>query len=288
MKLVTRRLDEMTSREVQRYFDADGDIVFVPFGPVSGHGAFIPMGMHGHWAHALSVLLAERVNGLVYPVIHTVYSGATRAFRGSVSFPIIEQVTILKRVARTLQAQGFRRTVLVAGTNPESYGGMVAARELFDETDTPFWMIDASKLLELSEVSVLWKDYPAPFGETQLEMASLRVLGRERPVPCADWAKEIKPEDDEGDLPPDVPPDLTELRKLGAVGWYYVEEKNHGNHGTVGMAHDDGTDIDLAVRVLEKCADVLAPKLDNLERYTQWLEQHPLRYIVPTDRLDKE
>jgi len=48
--------------------------------------------------------------------------------------------------------------------------------------------------IDLPEVSVLWKDYPAPFGETQLEMGSLRILGRERPVPCADWAKEIKPD----------------------------------------------------------------------------------------------
>ena len=287
MTHVTRRMDEMTSREVQRYFDAGGDLVFVPFGPVSGHGAFIPMGMHGHWAQALSVLLAERANGLVYPVIHTVYSGATRAFRGSVSFPITEQVSILKRVAKTLHDQGFRRTVLVAGTQPECYGGATAARELFDETDVPFWMIEAVRLLALPEVKVLWKDYPAPFGETQLEMAALRILGRERPVPCADWAKELKTDDD-GDLPDDVHDDVVNLRTLGTVGWYYVEEKNHGNHGTVGMPHGDGTDIDLAVRVLEKCADVLAPALESLERYATWLEEHPFQYIVPTDRLEEE
>lgn len=286
MTHVTRRMDEMTSREVQRYFDAGGDLVFVPFGPVSGHGAFIPMGMHGHWAQALSVLLAERANGLVYPVIHTVYSGATRAFRGSVSFPITEQVSILKRVAKTLHDQGFRRTVLVAGTQPECYGGATAARELFDETDVPFWMIEAVRLLALPEVKVLWKDYPAPFGETQLEMAALRILGRERPVPCADWAKELKTDD--GDLPDDVHDDVVNLRTLGTVGWYYVEEKNHGNHGTVGMPHGDGTDIDLAVRVLEKCADVLAPALESLERYATWLEEHPFQYIVPTDRLEEE
>ena len=287
MKLVTRRLDEMTSREVAFYFASGGDTVFVPFGPVSGHGAFIPMGMHGHWAQALSVLLAERVNGLVYPVIHTVYSGATRAFRGSVSFPISEQVAILKRVAKVLHVQGFTRTILVAGTTPENYGGGVAARELFDETDVPFWMIEASRLLDLPEVKALWKGYPASFGETQLEMASLRILGRERPVPCAEWAREIKT-DNGGDLPPDVHPDVTALRKLGTIGWYYYEEKNHGNHGTVGMEFKDGTDVDLAVRVLEKCADLLAPKLDSLERYAAWLEEHPFRYIVPTDRLDEE
>ena len=66
-KFVTRRMDEMTSREVELYLKDGGDLVFIPFGPVSGHGAFIPMGMHAHWANALSVLLAEKANGLVSP-----------------------------------------------------------------------------------------------------------------------------------------------------------------------------------------------------------------------------
>ena len=49
-ELVTRRMDEMTSREVELYFQSGGDLVFVPFGNISGHGAFIPIGMHAHWA----------------------------------------------------------------------------------------------------------------------------------------------------------------------------------------------------------------------------------------------
>src|SRR5437016_4521568 len=72
----TRRIDEMTSREVESYIKDGGDLVFVPFGPVSGHGPFIPMGMHAHWANALSVLLAERANGLVFPATFTCFAGA--------------------------------------------------------------------------------------------------------------------------------------------------------------------------------------------------------------------
>src|ERR1043166_2702622 len=80
---MTRRIDEMTSREVDAYIQAGGDLAFVPFGPVSGHGPFIPMGMHGHWANALSVLLAEKANGLVFPATFTCFAGATRTFRGT-------------------------------------------------------------------------------------------------------------------------------------------------------------------------------------------------------------
>src|SRR3954447_18140689 len=64
--LVSRRMDEMTSREIEGYLKAGGDLVLIPFGPVSGHGALIPVGMHAHWAHALSVLIAEKANGLVF------------------------------------------------------------------------------------------------------------------------------------------------------------------------------------------------------------------------------
>ena len=62
--LVSRRMDEMTSREIELYLKAGGDLVLIPFGPVSGHGALIPVGMHAHWAHALSILIAEKANGL--------------------------------------------------------------------------------------------------------------------------------------------------------------------------------------------------------------------------------
>jgi hypothetical protein len=279
-------MDEMTSREVQRYVDEGGDLVFVPFGPVSGHGAFIPMGIHAHWAQALSLLLAERADGLVYPPIYTVYAGATRSFRGAVSFPITEQVAILTRVATTLYQQGFTRTVLVAGTSPESYGGTVAARELFDRTEHPFWLIVGDTLLGTPEVKAITEGYRGNFGETQIDAACLRILGRARRIPCAKWAREIK-KDDDGDQPAEIFKDVVALRRTGTVGWRYHEEKNHGNHGTAGRRFRGKSDIDLAVEVLEKCADLLAGTLQSLDRYSAWLRKHPFKYIVPTDRLDE-
>jgi hypothetical protein len=287
LELVSRNLDEMTSREVELYFQAGGDLVFVPFGPISGHGALIPLGIHAHWAQALSLLLAERANGLVYPPIFTVYSGATRSFRGAVSFPITEQVAILTRVASTLYAQGFKRTVLVAGTSPENYGGTVAARELFDKTEHPFWLIIGENVLSAPEVKAITEGYPGNFGETQIDAASLKILGRARPIPCAKWAKELK-KDDDGDQPAEIASDVVTLRRTGTIGWRYHEEKNHGNHGNVGLTFKGKSDIDLAVEVLEKCADLLVPRLGCLDRYLAWLEKHPFQYIVPTDRLDEK
>lgn len=283
----TRRMDEMTSREVESYLKEGGDLVFVPFGPVSGHGAFIPMGMHAHWANALSVLLAEKANGLVFPATFTCFAGATRTFRGTVSFPVAEQVSVLKRIAATLCAAGFRRTVLVAGTNPEDTGGIIAARSLFDETETPYFYLQASRILDAPEVKAMYAGYLGNFGETLIELASLRILGRERPIPMENWAREIKHEDG-GDQPDDIREDVGRMRKFGAVGWRYYEEKNHGNHGTAGIVFKGKSDIDLAVDVLHKCADIAAPALESFAHYREWLAGHPMEYIRATDRLQEK
>ena len=283
---ITRRMDEMTSREVEAYLEGGGDLVFVPFGPVSGHGAFIPIGMHAHWANALSVLLAAKANGLVFPATFTCFAGATRTFRGTVSFPVSEQVSILKHIAATLYAAGFKRTVLVAGTNPEDTGGIIAARSLFDETETPYYYLQGSRLLDAPEVKAMYAGYPGNFGETLIELASLRILGRERPIPLANWAREIKAEDG-GDQPAEISGDIAAMRKYGAVGWRYYEEKNHGNHGTAGIVFHGRPDIDLAVDVLNRCAELAAPALESFAHYRQWLATHPMQYIKATDRLSE-
>jgi hypothetical protein len=199
------------------------------------------MGMHGHWANALSVLLAQKGNGLVFPATFTCFAGATRTFRGTVSFPIHEQVSVLKRIASTLHAAGFKRTVLVAGTNPEDTGGIIAARALFDETETPYFYMQGSRILEAPEIKAMYQGYPGNFGETLIELPSLRILGRERAIPLPNWARERK-HGDGGDQPAGIRDDVREMKKFGTVGWRYFEEKNHGNHGTAGITFHGKSD----------------------------------------------
>ena len=286
-RFVTRRIDEMTSREVESYLKEGGDLAFVPFGPVSGHGALIPMGMHAHWASALSLLLAEKANGLVFPATFACFAGATRTFRGTVSFPIHEQVSVLKRIASTLHAAGFKRTVLVAGTNPEDTGGIIAARALFDETETPYWYLQGSRILDTPEIRAMYAGYPGNFGETLVELASLRILGRERPTPLENWSREIK-HGEGGDQPQEIAEDIKQARRFGAVGFRYFEEKNHGNHGTAGIMFKGKSDIDLTVEILNKCADLVVPALANFAHYEKWLSEHPMEYIKATDRLEEK
>ncbi len=283
VELVSRRLDEMTSREVELYFQDGGDLVFVPFGPISGHGAFIPLGIHAHWAQALSLLVAERANGLVHPPIFTSYPGATRTFRGTCFFSITEQVAILKKVATGLGDRGFKRVVLMASTTPEWFGGLVAAREVFDETERPIWMLVGERLLEFPEVKALYDGYPGNFGETQIGLASLKVLGRPSVIRYPEWAKAKKPSDP--DQPKEIAEDVDKLRKLGSLGFRYFEEGNHGNHGNAGIVYKGMLDVDLAVKVLEKSADLVVPLLASYTRYVAWIEKQPFRFIVPKENL---
>ncbi len=287
-KYFTRRMEDMTSREVEFYLKEGGDLVFVPFGPVSGHGAFIPLGMHAHWATALSLLLARKANGLVFPTTYACFAGATRSFRGTVSFAIEEQVSTLKRIALTLHKAEFRRVVLVGGTTPENTGGMMAARELFDETESPFYFVECERLLSAPQVKAIYEGYPGASHETQLCLAALKILGRERSIPAARWAKEIESKgDNKGDQPDEIVGDIQAMRKWGAVGFRYYEEGNHGNHGTAGLTYKGRSDVDMAVEMLEACADVLLPVLDNLAHYADWLDQHPFQYIKATERLNE-
>jgi creatinine amidohydrolase/Fe(II)-dependent formamide hydrolase-like protein len=282
----SRRMDEMTSREIESYLKTGGDLALIPFGPVSGHGALIPVGMHAHWAHALSLLIAEKANGLVFPVTYCCFAGATRTFRGTVSFTYQEQVTVLKRIATSLNKAGFRRTVLVGGTNPEDTAGMIAARELFDETEVPTYFISARRAFDRPEVQALWQGYPGNFEEQQIELASLRILGRERPIPLENWSREPKTE--APDQPEAIAGDVAAMRKWGVVGFRYYEEKNHGDAGNAGIVYKGRSDVDIAVDVLHKSAEVIVPALESFEHYSKWLEQQPVHYIDATDRLQEK
>ena len=273
----SRNMDEMTSREVELFFEGGGDLVLVPFGPLSGHGAMVPIGMHAHWAHALALLVAERANGIVHPPVFTTYAGATRTFRGTSPFSITEQVAVLKRIARGLRGQGFRRVVLLAATTPEYFGGIVAARELFDETEEPAWLLVADRLLEMPEVKGMLEGYPGRFGENLIELASLRVLGKRSEVRFPELSRQTgRPEVDQ---PAEIAEDVGELRRMGAIGFRYHAESNHDNHGTAGLMFRGELDIDLASRVLVRCAELVVPLLRRYSHYVEWLETNPFRFI---------
>lgn len=278
-------LDRLTSREVEERMKTS-DVVFVPHGPISGHGPWTSLGVHAHGAEAVSVLLAEKCGGFVYPTVFTAFAGATRMYPGTVPFSYEFHQQVLKAVVRSLYGQGFGRIFLVAYTNPEDAAGLGAARDLFDlEGEIPVAALVASKGMSSEAVRKLLQDYPGSAGEAIIDYASLRLLGRERPIAEPELARKgLKSGEDQN---PEIREAIRILRSRGTRGFRYDTEREHASHGTVGLTHQGRPDIELGLRILEALADHLLPAVDALKVHRDYLRAHPARKIEKMTPLDK-
>lgn len=270
-------LDRLTSREVGEWM-RNNDTVFVPHGPISGHGAYTTLGIHPHGAEAVATLLARKCNGLVYPPIYTCFAGATRMYPGTVPFSYEYHIQTLKAVARSLYAQGFGRIFLICYTNPEDAAGLCAARDLFDiEGEMPVAALVANRGLQTDAVRNLLANYPGNAGEAIIDYAAMRILGHERPIAELDIARNgtrLRP-----DQNPAIIETLNTLRTRGTRGFRYDAEREHSWHGTVGLMHNGRPDIELGVQILDALADYLLPAVEALKRHRDYLRANPARRI---------
>ena len=270
-------LDRLTSREVEERMKSS-DVIFVPHGPISGHGPWTSLGVHAHGAEAVSVLLAEKCGGFVYPTVHTAFAGATRMYPGTVPFSYEFHQQVLKAIVRSLHGQGFGRIFLVAYTNPEDAAGLGAARDLFDlEGELPVAALVASKGMSGDAVKKLLQDYPGSAGEAIIDYAALRLLGRERPIAEPELARKgLKSGEDQN---PEIREAMRVLRSRGTRGFRYDSEREHASHGTVGLTHQGRPDIELGLRILDALADHLLPAVEALKLHRDYLRAHPARKI---------
>jgi creatinine amidohydrolase/Fe(II)-dependent formamide hydrolase-like protein len=279
------RLDRLTSREVGEWMQS-GDVIFVPHGPVSGHGPWTTLGVHPHGAEAVATLLARKCNGLVYPPIFTCFAGATRLYPGTVPFSYEFHIQVLKAVVRSLHAQGFGRIFLVCYTNPEDAAGLVAARDLFDiEGEIPVASLVATRGLSSEPVRRLLADYSGSAGEAIIDYAALRLLGHERPIAEPELAKVgLRGGQDQN---PAIREAVTVLRSRGTRGFRYDTEREHASHGTVGLTFQGRPDIELGLKILEALADYLLPAVEALKQHREYLKAHPPRRIDKQAPLDR-
>jgi creatinine amidohydrolase/Fe(II)-dependent formamide hydrolase-like protein len=278
-------LDRLTNREVEERLKTC-DAVFVPHGPVSGHGPWTTLGVHAHGAEAVSLLLARKCGGFVYPTVTTAFAGATRLYPGTVPFSYEFHVQVLKTVARSLCSQGFGRIFLVAYTNPEDAAGLIAARDLFDiEGELPVAALVATKGMSSDPVRALLADYEGSAGEAIIDYAALRLLGRERPIAEPELAKKgLKSGEDQN---PEIREAIRTLRSHGTRGFRYDTEREHASHGTVGLTYKGQPDLELGLKLLEAMADYHLPAVEALKAHRDYLRAHPARKIEKMDSLDK-
>jgi creatinine amidohydrolase/Fe(II)-dependent formamide hydrolase-like protein len=271
------RLDLLTSREVGEWMKTN-DVIFVPHGPISGHGPWTTLGVHTHGAEAVATLLARKCDGLVYPPIFTCFAGATRLYPGTVPFSYEFHIQVLKTVVRSLYAQGFGRIFLICYTNPEDVAGLIAARDLFDlEGEIPVAALVATKGLTSDPVKKILDEYKGSAGEAIIDYAAMRVLGHERAIVEPELAKAgLKGGQDQN---PEIKEAVNILRSRGTRGFRYDSEREHSSHGTVGLMHQGKPDIELGLMILDGLAEYLLPAVDALKKHRDYLKAHPAKTI---------
>jgi creatinine amidohydrolase/Fe(II)-dependent formamide hydrolase-like protein len=279
------RLDLLTSREVGDWLKTN-DVVFVPHGPISGHGPWTTLGVHPHGAEAVATLLARKCNGLVFPPIFTCFAGATRMYPGTVPFSYEFHIQVLKTVVRSLYAQGFGRIFLICYTNPEDAAGLIAARDLFDiEGEIPVASLVATRGLASEPVKKLLAEYTGSAGEAIIDYAALRLLNHDRAIAEPELAKVgLKGGQDQN---PEIRDAVNTLRQRGTRGFRYDAEREHSSHGTVGLTYKGQPDIELGLKILDALADYLLPAVEALKKHRDYLKTHPakrLEKMVPLDR----
>jgi creatinine amidohydrolase/Fe(II)-dependent formamide hydrolase-like protein len=279
------RLDLLTSREVGDWMKSN-DVIFVPHGPISGHGPWTTLGVHTHGAEAVATLMARKCNGLVYPPIFTCFAGATKTYPGTVPFSYEFHVQILKAVVRSLYAQGFGRIFLVCYTNPEDTAGLVAARDLFDiEGEMPVASLVATRGLSSAPVEQLQADYSGSAGEAIIDYAAMRLLQHERDIAEPELAKRgLKSGQDQN---PEIRDAVRTLRGRGTRGFRYDTEREHSSHATVGLNWRGQPDIELGLKILDALADYLMPAVEALKKHRDYLKEHPAVRIDKQEPLEK-
>ncbi len=273
-------LDRLTSREVGAQLK-NNDCIFIPHGPISGHGAYVTLGMHCHGAHAFAVVMAQKSGGLVYPPIYQAYAGATTWYPGTVPLSYDFQIQTLKTVAKALYNQGFGRIFLVSFTNPEIYGARIAACDLFHgENEMPVAAMCATDGLKRSEkVQELLKDYDGLFSEAILDYAALKILGHEREIAEPEMGRAWQK--DHHDHPDDIMDIVKTMRGRCYFAFRYLGESGHNWHGTVGRQYQGKPDIALGLQVFAALGDYFLPAVEALAEFRDYLRAHPPKWIEP-------
>ena len=259
-------LDEMTWREAKEAIERDAP-AFLPTGPVEGHGPHVPLGCDYYVATAFSVTMAQKCGGVVLPPLTYNYTGATRAFKGTVSVPLDVQVEMLKAIIRSLWRQGFRCILVPSIHGPNGIPIGTALLTLFEEENIPALYMNPFENVDDQKLSRTVPNYDSRYKEAMLAYASAKILGKEHVIPdLAELKDEQVPEGRE------LPESWRRAHRFGMVGYDYTHEFQH-------IPPRAGIDVELGMQVLQETAEKMLPVVDALREYAAWLEQHPRAFV---------
>lgn len=124
-------LDEFTWPEVHEEISRS-DVAYFPVGTQEGHGPHLPMGTDTYVAAATAAVACRSTGGIVLHPLAYSFTGATNAFRGTISIPMSLEIEVVKAVLRNLWEQNFRTIFVVSCHGPNVHPIMAAIRDLFE------------------------------------------------------------------------------------------------------------------------------------------------------------
>jgi hypothetical protein len=261
-------LDELTWREANEAIER-GAPVFLPVGPIEGHGPHIPLGCDYYIATAVAKLMAGKSNGIALPPLTYTYSGGTSTFKGAVSVPIDVTVQMLKAIIRSLWEQGFKRILILSGHIPDEMTAGTAIRTVFEEDNIPAVYINPYSHIDEELLKQRIRNYDRRHKESVMACAAARILGKENAIPDLEALRDEDPSEDEM-----LPESLRKIQEYGMVGYHYTHELQH-------IPQRANIDVESGIRVLNDVAERLLPAVQALGDYVRWLEENPRTFIAP-------
>jgi len=208
----SRFMLDLTTPEVEGYLEHGGDLALLPVGSVEMHGPHMPLGTDTIIARAFCLRVAQSADGLVLPDLAYTWAGATDGFAGTISLdPDLLQRTVRDISARVVR-MGFRRIVIASAHGPNPRVLYATARTLF-EAGMPVLLVDMSAPMSPQADGVFAGDK-----EASLLVAACEILGiglyTEKDLSYEDTA-------------PPSSPHHERLAKLGTIGWFYQDARQH-------------------------------------------------------------
>ncbi len=170
-------LDEFTWPEIYEKV-SQSDVAYFPVGTQEGHGPHLPMGTDMYIATGAGILASQNTGGIVLHPLGYCFTGATNAFRGTVSIPMHLEMEVTKAVVRNLWQQKFRAIFVLSIHGPNDIPIMMALRELFE-----YERIVASYFNPYLAVDEKKYGYDEAAKEAAMCYASMALLGQGEQIP---------------------------------------------------------------------------------------------------------
>ena len=226
-------MDNMFPDELDRYLTGNGQkTAVIPIGSVEQHGPHLLLGTDGFISYALAELTAQKLDGVLMPMLPFSWIGGLRPFAGTIDMRPFITAEYMEQVSIGVLNQGFDKLVLV-----NCHGGgreMVysVARRVFKKTSKPVVTEYPSRFYDAwPEIMDIWARQG--IGRDWACFETSKLLGALEHIGEFDAAQKVRKNTvdavaefgDNVEIPP--LPGLSSVYKLGEAGHDYNHECMH-------------------------------------------------------------